>query len=112
MLYQGSCHYGAVQFEVEVDNKIKCGDYNCSICSKSGFLHFIVPKSKFRLLRTKSHTTIYTWGTGFAKHTFCKVCGIKPFYTLRSNPNGYDINVRCLDLDYSQVKIEPFDGKS
>lgn len=112
MLYQGSCHCGAVQFEVEVDNKIKCGDCNCSICSKSGFLHFIVPKSKFRLLRGKSHITIYTWGTGVAKHTFCKVCGIKPFYTPRSNPDGYDINVRCLDLDSSQVEIEPFDGKT
>ncbi len=112
MLYQGSCHCGAVLFEVDADDKIKCGDCNCSICTKSGYLHLIVPASKFRLLKGASQITAYTWGTGIAKHTFCKVCGIKSFYTPRSNPDGYDINVRCLDIDVNQVEIEPFDGKN
>jgi hypothetical protein len=48
--------------------------------------------------------------TGVAQHTFCKVCGIKPFYTPRSNPDGIDVNVRCLDTAPDFVAIEPFDG--
>lgn len=56
--------------------------------------------------------TTYTWGTGVAQHTFCKTCGIKPFYIPRSNPNGYDINVRCLDPTPAELTIEPIDGKN
>ena len=39
----------------------------------------------------------YTFNTGTAKHLFCSVCGIKSFYVPRSHPDGYSVNVRCLD---------------
>lgn len=110
MIYQGGCHCGAIRFEVEAPEHIHCVDCNCSICSKSGFLHLIVPKSKFKLLQGEDHITSYSWGTGVAKHMFCKTCGIKPFYIPRSNPDGYDVNVRCLEPQPESVTIEPFDG--
>jgi len=48
-----------------------------------------------------------------ARHTFCKVCGVKPFYVPRSNPDGYSVNVRCLDKStIKSVSILPFDGKN
>ncbi len=112
MRYQGGCHCGAVKFEVEAPSRIKCGDCNCSICAKSGYLHLIVPKSKFKLLKGESNLTTYTFNTGVAQHRFCKTCGIKSFYIPRSNPDGYDINVRCLELLPEQLDIEPFDGKN
>jgi hypothetical protein len=112
MIYGGSCHCGAIQFQVEAPEKIKCADCNCSICSKSGYLHLIVPRSKLKLLQGESSITTYRWGTGIAKHTFCKTCGIKPFYIPRSNPDGYDVNVRCLDPVPVELEIEPFDGKN
>lgn len=112
MLYTGSCHCGAVAFEVEAPDEIVTQDCNCSICTKSGFLHLIVPKSKFRLLRGEKSLTAYSFNTGVAKHTFCKVCGIKPFYVPRSNPDGIDVNVRCLDRPPAKLTIEPFDGKN
>lgn len=112
MIYKGSCHCGAVQFEVEAPEKIVCQDCNCSICSKSGFLHLIVPKSKFNLIQGKSHLTTYTFDSAEAKHKFCKICGIKSFYIPRSNPDGYDVNVRCLDPQPEELIIEPFDGKN
>jgi hypothetical protein len=111
MIYPGSCHCGAVRFEIEAPDEITAQDCNCSICSKAGFLHLIVPKSKFRLLQGAGSLTTYTFNTGVAQHTFCKVCGIKPFYTPRSNPDGIDINVRCLDVAPKRVTIEPFDGR-
>jgi len=97
MIYQGSCHCGASTFEVEAPEHIEADECNCSICTKSGFLHLIVPPSRFRLLTGREFITTYQFNTGTAKHTFCRVCGIKPFYTPRSNPDGIDINVHCLD---------------
>jgi len=112
MIYQGSCHCGAIRFEVEAPEHIEASDCNCSICCKSGFLHLIVPKSRFRLLAGEESITTYQFNTGVAKHTFCKVCGIKPFYTPRSNPDGIDINVRCLDTPPAQLSVTPFDGQN
>jgi hypothetical protein len=112
MLYRGSCHCGAIVFEVEAPSAIVAQDCNCSICAKAGFLHLIVPQSKFRVLRGDDALTTYTFNTGAARHTFCQVCGIKAFYTPRSNPDGIDVNVRCLDITPTTLIIEPFDGRN
>ena len=112
MTYSGSCHCGAVAFEVDAPSPILVQDCNCSICTKAGFLHLIVPLSRFRLLRGADNLTTYTFNTGLAKHTFCRTCGMKPFYTPRSNPDGIDINVNCLDPVPADLVIEPFDGQN
>lgn len=112
MKYKGSCHCGAVQFEVEAPEEVECQECNCSICSRSGYLHLIVPKSRFKLLQGEDNLTTYTFDTGEAKHKFCKTCGIKSFYIPRSNPDGYDINVRCLDPQPKKIYIELFDGRN
>ncbi|MDA2920787.1 GFA family protein [Desulfobacterota bacterium AH_259_B03_O07] len=113
MLHKGSCHCGAVRFEVEAPEDINALDCNCSICSMTGFMHLIVPKSRFRVIKGADNLTTYTFNTGVAKHTFCKTCGIRPFYVPRSNPDGYSVNVRCLDQSsISKVMIEQFDGKN
>ena len=83
------------------------------MCGKSGFLHLIVAKSRFELVQGGEYLTTYTFNTGVAKHFFCKVCGIKSFYVPRSNPDGYSINVRCLDkITVRSIKITPFDGQN
>jgi hypothetical protein len=109
MIYHGGCHCGAVRFEIDAPEHLEVSDCNCSMCRKAGFLHLILPLKKFRLLSGKERITTYTFNTGVAKHTFCSVCGIKPFYIPRSNPDGIDINVRCLD-ETPSMTIEPFDG--
>lgn len=112
MIYQGSCHCGAVGFEVEAPEDLEADECNCSICAKSGYLHLIVPRSKFRLVNGEDHLTTYTFNTGVAKHLFCRVCGIKAFYIPRSNPDGYAVNVRCLDSRPRSLSIVPFDGRN
>ena len=112
MIYQGSCHCSAVRFELEAPENIEADHCNCSICSKSGFLHLIVPLNKFTLISGDDALSTYTFGTGVAKHTFCKHCGIKPFYTPRSNPDGIDININCLDTKPKSVNITEFDGQN
>ena len=113
MIHSGGCHCGAVRFEVEASADLELTECNCSICSKSGYLHLIVKKSAFRLLSGKNNLTTYTFDTHEAKHLFCKTCGIKSFYIPRSHPDGYSINARCLDeAGISSISITPFDGKN
>lgn len=75
----------------------------------TGFLHLIVPLSRFRLIAGEDSLAEYTFNTGAAKHRFCRVCGIKSFYVPRSNPDGIDVNVRCIDEDtIESVDVTPF----
>jgi hypothetical protein len=111
MIYRGGCHCGAVRFEVEAPERVLVQDCNCTLCAMTGFLHLIVPKSRFRLVKGGENITTYTFNTGVAKHTFCRTCGIKSFYVPRSNPDGIDVNVRCLDEPPREMTIEPFDGR-
>ena len=112
MIYQGKCHCGAVAFEVEAPERIECAECNCSICAMSGNLHLIVPKARFRLFRGEAELTTYTFNTGVARHLFCKICGIKAFYIPRSNPDGYSVNVGCLQPPPREIVIEKFDGQN
>lgn len=111
MKYQGSCHCGAVRFEIEAPESLEVEDCNCSICTKAGFLHLILPLNKFTLLQGEEQLQNYTFNTGVARHKFCKICGIKPFYIPRSNPDGIDVNVRCLDSEAKAISIVKFDGQ-
>lgn len=48
-----------------------------------------------------------------AKHHFCRVCGIHPFYIPRSDPDKIDVNVRCLDgVDLARLEVSSFDGRN
>jgi hypothetical protein len=108
--HTGGCHCGAVKFEVDAPARIVASDCNCSICRMSGFLHLIVPRSRFRLLQGADQLTEYKFNTGTARHLFCSRCGVKSFYVPRSNPDGYSVNVHCLDPDtVEQVEVQLFD---
>ena len=112
MIYKGSCHCQKVTFEVEAPENIEADYCNCSVCSKSGYLHLIVPLSKFKLLSGENSLSTYTFGSGVAKHTFCTICGVKPFYTPRSNLDGIDVNINCLDTKASSINVSNFDGQN
>lgn len=108
--YEGGCHCGAVRFRVKVEEYV-ASECNCSICTKKGFLHLILPAESFRLLQGEDALTTYTFNTGVAKHTFCRFCGIHSFYRPRSHPEGFSVNLRCLDGDVrDRFRILPFDG--
>lgn len=86
-----------VKFEVVAPEILDCEDCHCSICTKSGYLHLIVPTDNFSLLQGEEYFALYAFNTKVAKHCFCKICGIKPFYVLRSNPDEVSVNVYCID---------------
>jgi len=109
--YEGGCHCGAVRFRVDVEDHVAL-ECNCSMCTKMGYLHVIVPPERFAILQGQEALTTYTFNTHVAKHMFCRVCGVHPFYRPRSHPDDWDVNALCLDGDAaSRFRVEPFEGK-
>ena len=108
--HRGGCHCRRIRFEVDAPAVVDALDCNCSICRMTGFLHLIVPTARFRLLDGEDALTEYRFNTGAARHLFCGHCGVKAFYVPRSHPDGFSVNVRCLDAGtVERVRITPFD---
>jgi hypothetical protein len=108
--YRGGCHCGQVRFEVDAPAVLDVLDCNCSICRMSGYLHLIVPTSRFRLCQGGEALVDYRFNTGTATHRFCSRCGIKSFYVPRSHPDGISVNARCLDDSATlELRITLFD---
>jgi hypothetical protein len=109
---EGGCHCGRIRFRVTGD-LAQTTICNCSICSKKGFLHLIVPPEQFDLLSGADDLATYQFNTNTARHTFCRVCGIHAFYVPRSDPDKIDVNVRCLDsVDLASLTPKSFDGRN
>lgn len=113
VVHTGSCHCGRVEFEVRAPADIEATQCNCSICSMTGFLHLIVGRDAFRLIRGENDLATYTFNTGVAQHHFCRHCGVKSWYVPRSHPAGVSVNVNCLRPGtIASVTTRPFDGRN
>ncbi len=119
--YTGSCHCGAVRFEVELDlDHVRSCD--CSICRKRGALNHRVENSQLRILTPLESMTLYQWHTRTAKDYFCPTCGILPFrrpraLSLEESASGrtpflgWAVNVRCLDgVDLDAIPVRRVHG--
>ena len=101
-----------MRFSVQFADPPALLDCNCTICAKTGLLHLIQTGSEFRLLRGGDALAEYRFGTGTARHLFCRTCGIKSFYVPRSHPDGFSVNWRALDAVEDIVPvIVPYDGR-
>lgn len=115
MSYHGSCHCGAVRFQVEgeIDQVMDC---NCSICSRKGALLWFVDGDAFRLETPDDALESYTFNKHHIRHRFCKRCGIHPFGQGTDPESGramVAINARCLDdVDLSGLEVLSFDGRA
>jgi hypothetical protein len=110
---EGGCHCGRFRFRITAD-LAHVAECNCSICTKKGILHLPVAAERLEILSGKDDLTTYTFNTGTAKHTFCRHCGIHPFYNPRTDPENYSVNVHCLD-DYDPDDMRSqrlFEGKN
>ena len=111
--HAGGCHCGRVRFEILAPAEINVNECNCSICSKAGYLHLVVPAERFTLLAGQDALSTYTFNTGTAKHLFCSVCGVKSFYVPRSHPDGFSVNARCLDSGtVTGMTVRQTDGRN
>jgi len=108
--YLGSCHCGAVRFEIETDF-LELTMCDCSICRRKNALMVKVHESKFTLLSGEASLTEYQFHTKIARHFFCTTCGIYPFHRKRVTPDHLGINVFCLhDFDPSGIPVRHASG--
>lgn len=112
--HQGSCHCGAVAYEVETDLKglVEC---NCSHCLRKGLVLAFVSPDAFRLVRGDDALTPYTFHTHMISHLFCEVCGVQPF-ARGETADGRQmvaVNIRTLtDIEPWSWSAERVDGRS
>lgn len=108
--YQGSCHCGAIRYEVETDLE-KVLECNCSHCHKKGLLLNFVDKDKFRLISGADAGFDYFFNKKAIRHVICKTCGVQSYAEGVTFPKTC-INVRCLKgVDLKSLTIAPFNGK-
>lgn len=112
--YHGSCHCGAVQYDVATDGIKNVMQCNCSRCHRLGWLLTFVPASSFILTAGEDNLTEYRFNTKRIAHLFCKTCGIESFARGKSS-DGSDtvaVNVRCLDgIDMEKIDIQRINGR-
>ncbi len=110
---KGSCHCGAVSFEIESTDLSKAIACNCSMCGRSGTWLVFLPASSFHLNSGEDRLTDYQFGRHHIHHLFCSVCGIKPF-ARGADPQGNQVvavNVRCLEgVDLQTISPTWFNG--
>ncbi len=112
---KGSCHCGAVEFEIDLENGpegLKRCD--CSLCRRKGAAMAYVKKTKLRVTKGEDALSCYQWNTKVAEHFFCRHCGIYTHHGRRVAPDEYGYNLGCFDgLEAEALGDVPMtDGKS
>src|SRR4029450_5823019 len=108
--FKVSCHCGNIQLvSAELGEVVDC---NCSICVRSGFLHWYVAPEQVKLKSASPSLSTYVWRSATGGQHFCPTCGIAVIRTSTQYPPPVSINARCLeDVDIAALKIRRFDGK-
>lgn len=107
---KGSCHCGAVTFQVELKNGLEDVHHcDCSLCKRRSAYVASVGLGELTLLSGADNLTLYQFNTGTAKHYFCKTCGVYTHHQRRSNPNEFSFNIGCLEgvipYDFSPAPV-------
>ena len=111
--HSGSCHCGAVRFEVQIDatHGSRC---NCTVCTKLGMIGAIAKPHHLTVTGEESCST-YQWGFKTATRYFCKHCGVSCFARGHLAELGGDyvsVNLNALDdIDPQTVDVVYWDGR-
>ena len=108
----GSCHCGAVRFQVEAEIT-ELTTCDCSLCVKKNAVMAKVHEDALAVTAGEEALSLYQWNTRRAKHYFCSQCGIYTFHRKRSAPDHYGVNVFCLDdFDVASIPVRATEGAS
>jgi hypothetical protein len=112
MVYRLSCHCGRIRLEVdaELGTVYQC---NCSICTRSGFLHWYVAPEEVRLVSERERLSTYVYRSATGGQHFCPTCGTAVIRTSTQYPPPISVNARCIEgIDLTELDIQPFDGRA
>ena|ERR1700741_3189607 len=114
--YKGSCHCGAVRFEVDLDLSKGTAKCNCSICAKQRAWLVAVSPNDVRLLAGESALADYQFGARKIHHRFCRTCGIRPFGQTQNDGGFYAVNLAALDdidpTELANASVAYVDGRN
>ncbi|MFO0594965.1 MAG: GFA family protein [Myxococcaceae bacterium] len=113
--HHGSCHCGAVRYEVELQLEGRATRCNCTICTKLGVSGAITQPPRFRLLQGEEVLARYARHPDIAQRHFCSRCGVHCFSrgTLPELGGAFvGINVNTLDdVDLGEFTFAYWDGR-
>lgn len=112
---RGSCHCGAVRYEVQADPARGGSRCNCSVCTKLGAFGSIVKPDAFKLLTPEAELGSYQWGAKISTRYFCKACGTHCFGKGHLAEVGGDFvsfSYNTVDeLEISELPVVYWDGR-
>lgn len=112
---RGSCHCGALRFQVTADPARGATRCNCSVCTKLGDLTSLVKPEAFELLSPEAELGVYEWGTKTAKRYFCKACGTHCFgrgYLAEVGGDYVSFNFNTIDdFEINELSVAYWDGR-
>ena len=113
--HPGSCHCGAVRFQVALPEAQTGSRCNCTICTKTAMTGAIVKPAAFTLTSGEDSLSSYEWGGKTARRFFCKHCGVHCFargYLIQVGGDYVSISLNAIDdLDVAQLSIVHWDGR-
>lgn len=113
MTHKGSCHCGAVTFEIDTPTTpaVRC---NCSLCRRKGIL--MTPpflEGNLRIVTGRDELVVYQFNSRVAQHFFCRHCGVATFNKTRKDPLYWRANIGCFaDADLYALETSVLDGAS
>ena len=113
--YTGSCHCGAVRFEVDLARGFTGSRCNCSVCVRTSVTSSMVKPAAFRLLTGEAGLGSYQWGAKISTRHFCPTCGVHCFGRGHLAEIGGDfvaVNLNCIDaIEPTTIEIQHWDGR-
>lgn len=105
LMIEGSCHCGAVRFEVEAAPECVL-DCNCSHCRLYGNLWAYYPQRDVRFAAADTFT--YMWGDRMLEMHHCRTCGCFSHFTVvgETDAQSIGVNARLMrELDPKAVAV-------
>jgi hypothetical protein len=117
---KGSCHCGAVRFEVD-SAPTELSECNCSLCRRVGGLWAYYPPEAFRLTSGREALVSYIQGDRTISNYHCRTCGCTSHWEglpgSGAEPGGerprVGVNMRLAEgLDLEAIPLRKVDGAS
>jgi len=108
--YRGSCHCGAVTFNIKTDlgYSVRC---DCSLCRRHVAIMVRCDQDDLEIHGGQELLREYRFNTQVAAHYFCERCGVYTFHKMRKLPDKYGVNAGCLEgVDLSALQPVSIEG--
>lgn len=105
MDYKVECLCGEVEIELKAPDVICCHDCDCDYCKRTGSIHFFVKKADFKIIKGEGSLRSYFLNSTKINFNFCKICGVRPFYSDSSGSEKYGVDVNLIEPEPNELKI-------